>query len=70
MSLVHLLPFRYTLLSGMNNMQKGTDSFSLLNYTSFINVSITQSKRNIEIAAHYYYRHVSLDTCGGFCPKA
>lgn len=70
MSSVHLLPFMCTLLSGKNNMQKCTDSFSQLNYASFTNVSITQSKRNIEIAAHYYYRHMSLDTCGGFCPMA
>lgn len=61
MSSVHLLPFRCTLLSGMNDMQKCSNSFSLLNYTSFINVSITQSKGNIEIAAHYYYRHVFRD---------
>lgn len=54
----HLLPIRCTLLSGMNNnVQKCTDSFSLLNYTSFMAFSITQSKGNIGIAAHYYYRH-------------
>lgn len=59
MSSAHLLPIRCTLLSGMNNnVQKCTDSFSLLNYTSFMAFSITQSKGNIEIAAHYYYRHV------------
>jgi len=35
-------------------MQKCTDSFSLLNYTGFLNVSTTQPKRNTEIAAAHY----------------
>lgn len=68
MSSAHLLPIRCTLLSGMNNnVQKFTDFFSQLNYTSFMAFSIAQSKGTLKLLLTTI-TGMSLDTSGEFCP--